>query len=62
MFDSKQPHDTYCFANRRVTHMKVLVHNGVGIRMGFAGMGTTAAATVKVWLEGYSPYHDKPAA
>lgn len=42
--------------------MKVLVHDGVGIRMGCAGMGTAAAAAVKVRLEGCSPYHDKPAA
>ena len=42
--------------------MKVLAHDGVGIWVGFAGMGTAAAAAFKVRLEGCSPFHDKPTA
>ena len=31
VFGSAQPHQAYCFANRRATRMKVLVHDGVGV-------------------------------
>jgi transposase len=31
VFGSAQPHHAYCFANRRATRMKVLVHDGIGI-------------------------------
>lgn len=31
VFGAAQPHQAYCFANRRATRMKVLVHDGVGV-------------------------------
>lgn len=31
VFGGAQPHHAYCFANRRATRMKVLVHDGVGV-------------------------------
>ncbi len=31
VFGSARPHHAYCFANRRATRMKVLVHDGVGV-------------------------------
>ena len=31
VFGSAPPHQAYCFANRRATRMKVLVHDGVGV-------------------------------
>jgi transposase len=31
VFGAAQPHHAYCFANRRATRLKVLVHDGIGI-------------------------------
>lgn len=31
VFGAARPHHAYCFANRRATRMKVLVHDGIGI-------------------------------
>lgn len=31
VFGGAQPHHAYCFANRRATRMKVLIHDGVGV-------------------------------
>lgn len=31
VFGAARPHHAYCFANRRATRIKVLVHDGVGI-------------------------------
>lgn len=31
VFGAAHPHHAYCFANRRATRMKVLVHDGFGI-------------------------------
>jgi transposase len=31
VFGAGQPHHAYCFANRRATRLKVLVHDGIGI-------------------------------
>jgi transposase len=31
VFGSARPHQAYCFANRRATRMKVLVHDGIGV-------------------------------
>ncbi|MGB3126054.1 MAG: IS66 family insertion sequence element accessory protein TnpB [Pseudomonas sp.] len=33
MFGAAKPHCAYLFANRRATHLKVLVHDGVGVRL-----------------------------
>jgi len=33
VFGAAQPHHAYCFANRRATRLKVLVHDGLGIWM-----------------------------
>lgn len=32
-FGAAEPHCAYLFANRRANNMKVLVHDGVGIRL-----------------------------
>lgn len=31
VFGAAQPHHAYCFANRRATRLKVIVHDGIGI-------------------------------
>ena len=31
VFGAARPHHAYCFANRRASRMKVLVHDGIGI-------------------------------
>jgi transposase len=31
VFGAARPHHAYCFANRRASRLKVLVHDGVGI-------------------------------
>lgn len=31
VFGASRPHHTYLFANRRANHVKVLVHDGIGI-------------------------------
>jgi transposase len=31
VFGAAKPHCAYLFANRRATHMKVLVHDGIGV-------------------------------
>jgi transposase len=31
VFGAARPHHAYCFANRRATRIKVLVHDGIGI-------------------------------
>ena len=33
VFGAARPHHAYCFANRRANRMKVLVHDGIGIRL-----------------------------
>ena len=33
VFGAASPHHAYLFANRRANRMKVLVHDGVGIRL-----------------------------
>ena len=31
VFGAARPHHAYCFANRRASRMKVLVHDGIGL-------------------------------
>ena len=31
VFGAAQPHHAYCFANRRASRLKVLVHDGIGV-------------------------------
>lgn len=31
VFGAAQPHHAYCFANRRATRLKMIVHDGIGI-------------------------------
>ena len=34
VFGSAHPHQAYLFANKRANRMKVLMHDGIGIRLG----------------------------
>lgn len=51
VFGAAQPHQAYCFANRRATRMKVLIHDGVGVWVALRRLNRGSF----VWAAGSEP-------